>query len=303
MWICIILSIVIYAAVGYHVFHHRNQLRNAGLNSAEKGSGSGTHTSSDAGDSAVEALTPQHGFYGTAVTEVHITADPTFDPRESQGSIVLQATPNTTGGHGRSCVPSEAPDRNEGTASRHHFATVCSSDCRRRPSTGLIGRLRNAKSHASLKLRHLDPVKMAYLRTSFIFAFAVLITWIPSSVNRIYSLTHGGTVSFQLSVASGCVLPLQGVWNALIYFTTSWTPFCEETKSAWKSLVPRRGSTPDSMQLNARISRYQSPVEHRDTFERLRHPRLESNSSDRSDDDFGLGNYGCAVPQSHDQYS
>lgn len=62
---------------------------------------------------------------------------------------------------------------------------------------------------------------MAYLRTSFIFAFAVLITWIPSSVNRLYSLANGGRVSFALSVANGCVLPLQGVWNAIIYLTTS----------------------------------------------------------------------------------
>lgn len=62
---------------------------------------------------------------------------------------------------------------------------------------------------------------MSYLRTSFIFAFAVLITWIPSSINRLYSLTNDNKVSFPLSVASGCVLPLQGVWNLLIYFTTS----------------------------------------------------------------------------------
>jgi hypothetical protein len=81
--------------------------------------------------------------------------------------------------------------------------------------------LKNVKSSASSKLKRLDPVKMAYLRTSFIFGFAILITWIPSSVNRLYSLTSQGRVNFQLSVASGCVLPLQGVWNALIYFTTS----------------------------------------------------------------------------------
>lgn len=90
----------------------------------------------------------------------------------------------------------------------------------REPST-LLSRLRRVKSNASLKLKRLDPVKMAYLRTSFIFGFAILITWIPSSVNRLYSLTYHGRVNFQLSVASGCVLPLQGVWNALIYFTTS----------------------------------------------------------------------------------
>ncbi len=62
---------------------------------------------------------------------------------------------------------------------------------------------------------------MAYLRTSFVFAFAVLITWITSSINRLYSITHNGKISFPLSDASGCVLPLQGVWNAIIYLTTS----------------------------------------------------------------------------------
>ncbi|KAL7953794.1 hypothetical protein V8C34DRAFT_296010 [Trichoderma compactum] len=71
--------------------------------------------------------------------------------------------------------------------------------------------LKKMKSNASMKLKRLDPVKMAYLRTSFIFGFAILITWIPSSVNRLYSLTYHGRVDFQLSIASGCVLPLQGV--------------------------------------------------------------------------------------------
>lgn len=28
IWICILLSTVVYVAVGYHVFHQRNQLRN-----------------------------------------------------------------------------------------------------------------------------------------------------------------------------------------------------------------------------------------------------------------------------------
>lgn len=82
-----------------------------------------------------------------------------------------------------------------------------------------------------MKLKRLDPIKMAYLRTSFIFGFSVLITWIPSSVNRLYSLTNGGRVSYSLSIASGCVLPLQGVWNAIIFFTTSWPAVQAEAKT------------------------------------------------------------------------
>ncbi|KAJ6780412.1 hypothetical protein PWT90_02299 [Aphanocladium album] len=36
IWICIFLSIIIYIAVGYHVFRHRNRLRGAALHSLDK---------------------------------------------------------------------------------------------------------------------------------------------------------------------------------------------------------------------------------------------------------------------------
>lgn len=53
VWICIFLSIIIYVAVGYHVFHHRNQLRNIAFHT-DKDQLEGTGASSDAGDSAEE---------------------------------------------------------------------------------------------------------------------------------------------------------------------------------------------------------------------------------------------------------
>lgn len=226
------------------------------------------------------------------MTEVQITSDTSHNPHGSRASVILPTGPSNPGGRGRSCVPLEPRDRHDATKSQQHFTTVCSSDCRPRPSVDLRTRLRTAKSHASLKLKHLDPVKMAYLRTSFIFAFAVLVTWIPSSINRIYSLSHDGRVSFQLSVASGCVLPLQGVWNALIYFTTSWNTFNEEMQALWKTMRGRDDRSPARTD-----SRYQSPVEHRDTFERLRRPATEPVSSQQSDDDLELGNYGMSASQ------
>jgi hypothetical protein len=78
------------------------------------------------------------------------------------------------------------------------------------------------------KYRRVDAVKKAYLRTSAIFALSVLFTWTPSSINRVHSLLHPERVSYGLTVASAFVLPLQGVWNAVIYFSTSWRPLCEE---------------------------------------------------------------------------
>ncbi len=60
------------------------------------------------------------------------------------------------------------------------------------------------------KLRHLDPVKLAYLRTSFVFAFSVLVTWTPSSINRVYTLANPYGTNYGLNLASAVVLPLQG---------------------------------------------------------------------------------------------
>ncbi|WYZ42385.1 hypothetical protein EsH8_VI_000084 [Colletotrichum jinshuiense] len=85
------------------------------------------------------------------------------------------------------------------------------------------------------RLQRLDPIKLAYLRTSFIFAISVLVTWTPSSINRVFNLIKPHEVSFGLNVASATVLPLQGVWNAVIFFMTSWTVFKEE----WKDMQGR----------------------------------------------------------------
>ncbi len=74
-----------------------------------------------------------------------------------------------------------------------------------------------------------DPVKRAYLRTSILFCISVLVTWIPSSINRIHSLVTNDS-PFGYNVATACVLPLQGVWNGLIFFITSWKVFKECVK-------------------------------------------------------------------------
>ena len=81
-----------------------------------------------------------------------------------------------------------------------------------------------------------DPVKRAYLRTSILFCISVFVTWIPSSINRIHSLVTNES-PFGYNVASACVLPLQGVWNGLIFFITSWKVFKECVKDC---RTPRR---------------------------------------------------------------
>ena len=62
----------------------------------------------------------------------------------------------------------------------------------------------------------------SYYKCALLFFVAVVVTWVPSSANRIYSLVFPEKVSFGLSLAAGLVLPLQGFWNTLIYIATSW---------------------------------------------------------------------------------
>lgn len=96
------------------------------------------------------------------------------------------------------------------------------------PMYDIIRRARLAVLNIGDRYRKMDPVKRAYLRTSFVFAISILVTWTPSSVNRVYTAIYPDSSSWGLNMAAAVVLPLQGVWNAVIYFTTSWRIFCEE---------------------------------------------------------------------------
>jgi hypothetical protein len=62
----------------------------------------------------------------------------------------------------------------------------------------------------------------SYTKCSILFFTAMLVTWIPSSSNRLYSLLHNNQASLALEYMSAFVLPLQGFWNAVIYMVTSW---------------------------------------------------------------------------------
>lgn len=102
---------------------------------------------------------------------------------------------------------------------------------RSKPDPNAFQRLTAVAAKFGSRLRNMDPVKLAYLRTSFVFAISVLVTWTPSSINRVYTLIYPDRASWGLNIAAAVVLPLQGVWNAVIYFTTSWKIFREEVET------------------------------------------------------------------------
>ncbi|KAF4633535.1 hypothetical protein G7Y89_g4584 [Cudoniella acicularis] len=65
-------------------------------------------------------------------------------------------------------------------------------------------------------------VMWSYTKVALLFFVALMITWIPSSANRLYSVVNPGYICLPLEYASALVLPLQGSWNAIIYFVTCW---------------------------------------------------------------------------------
>ncbi|KAF5619970.1 hypothetical protein F25303_12678 [Fusarium sp. NRRL 25303] len=77
-----------------------------------------------------------------------------------------------------------------------------------------------------------DPIKRAYLFTTFMFTLSVLVTWVPASITRIHSLLNRD-VPYSYQVAIAAVMPLQGLWNALIFFTTSRGVIRDSMRNKW----------------------------------------------------------------------
>ncbi|KAI5780202.1 hypothetical protein DFH27DRAFT_360454 [Peziza echinospora] len=92
------------------------------------------------------------------------------------------------------------------------------------------GRMVPNTNAAILAARHKSAVEAntaawAYCRCAMLFFLALVITWLPSSINRVYTVVHPGATNFGLHFASALVLPCQGFWNGLIYIITT-LPAC-----------------------------------------------------------------------------
>ncbi|KAJ5304373.1 uncharacterized protein N7443_004033 [Penicillium atrosanguineum] len=85
----------------------------------------------------------------------------------------------------------------------------------------------------------------AYTKYAMLFFIALLVTWVPSTVNRVYAFARPNAFSFGLNYASSFVLPLQGFWNSLIYINISWPAF----KALCENMRPQGTMTPRSVYL------------------------------------------------------
>lgn len=88
-----------------------------------------------------------------------------------------------------------------------------------------------------------------YAKVAALFFVSLLVTWVPSSINRVYSLIHPEGVNVGLAYAAGVVLSLMGFWNGVIYVVTSW----RACKMGWVYLF-RRGRVEEVVRRDKRLS-------------------------------------------------
>ncbi|MCJ1417351.1 hypothetical protein MMC32_003694 [Xylographa parallela] len=68
-----------------------------------------------------------------------------------------------------------------------------------------------------------NPDAWLYARSAVLYFLALLLVWVPSSINRIYALVHPEQVNFGLNYVSSLVFSLQGLFYAIVFCVTNQT--------------------------------------------------------------------------------
>lgn len=218
--IFIFVTLFIYVRAGRTIYQKRKELNNVASNS-------GSHSANGEGRGAtkrtevVVTTTDASQREGDSASPSQSATRPDFD-EQREGYIVTVAA----GSRYSSAGPSQFP---KAQASPPHPAKDASTP---RPTPNLT-RSNFEVSNAA----------WAYTKCAILFFTALLITWIPSSANRVYSFVHPDTTLPPLEFMSAFVLPLQGFWNAIIYIVTSWSA----CRDLWYDL--RQGRRPGVKEL------------------------------------------------------
>ncbi|KAJ2902317.1 G-protein coupled receptor [Zalerion maritima] len=229
IWIVILVTCFIYIRAGREIYHKRKQLRNFSLPDPEP-------------------MPIIHDpFSSVKTTEVLVTTE--VASRTTNNASNTNNTNNIDlapiGGR-RLRSPKPAT-----TAPDPVYSVTISTSKNRRESyadeAGLTGPSNSSTRNVNNPLRHraafeANNAAWSYTKCSILFFTAMLITWIPSSANRVFSVVHGGEADV-LEYMSAFVLPLQGFWNAVIYIVTSW----RACQIMWEDMLnwvdARRGGT------------------------------------------------------------
>ncbi|RFU24869.1 hypothetical protein B7463_g11469, partial [Scytalidium lignicola] len=229
VWVVILITILIYVRTGSEIYKRRRQLR--------------TFSSGPPDVSLVTQIGDP--FTSMKTTEITVTTEQV--DTESSDSIDLQklgrtasqpypTRPNVGPKGNNAYTVSISTDQQQTTKFGEKLDVI--SPVTGNPSTPIIPGIPTTEMPTrTVRNAAMDANRAAwsYTKVAILFFVAMMVTWIPSSANRVYSVVHPGEVSLPLLYMSSFVLPLQGFWNAVIYISTS-LPACRTT---WRQIVSR----------------------------------------------------------------
>ncbi|RYP89734.1 hypothetical protein DL770_004122 [Monosporascus sp. CRB-9-2] len=211
VWVSILITFFIYIRAGGDIYKKRRQMRYF----------SSSHDRS-------ETLTMDDP-YSTKTTEVTVTSETIGeDPRGTDPASLEQgiSTKASVGQRNPVCLVTISAD----ARAPQELANASKSGGSGLPPPARSGRMKRRANYQA------NSAAWSYTKCAILFFTALLVTWIPSSANRVYSVINVGKVSQPLEYLSATVLPLQGFWNTVIYISTSWSA----TKMMFSDIFRRR---------------------------------------------------------------
>ncbi|KAL8934820.1 MAG: hypothetical protein Q9211_005033, partial [Gyalolechia sp. 1 TL-2023] len=193
-WICIFVSFTLYILAGREIFRKREELRAFRQPSR---------------------VSFEEPFSGFKTTEVCVTS-------ELAGFHILNPPANCFG----AARPSNDSPYYKSTISSQGYEQYSTTINSSPPSTAFEPSPRTSHHSTSAYKRYraaleANAAAWRYTKVALLFFVSLCVTWIPSSINRIYDLAHPTDVSYPLNFVSAIVLPLMGFWNGVIYFATT----------------------------------------------------------------------------------
>ncbi|KAF4785558.1 G-protein coupled receptor [Colletotrichum scovillei] len=212
VWIAILITFFIYIRAGREIYQKRKQLHNF------------SSSDHDQMNSFHDVLTSMK------TTEVYVTSEAMDQP---QGSIGLA----TVGRRGSEAGPvPRLPNAaySVSISANRYSRNESQAEAAVPPAESNTADTSAQRPMNSARRRNyeLNNAAWSYTKCSILFFTVILITWVPSSANRVYSVIHTKESSTPLEFMSAFVLPLQGFWNALIYVVTSW----KACKTLWTDI-------------------------------------------------------------------
>ncbi|KAI1768709.1 family A G protein-coupled receptor-like protein [Hypoxylon sp. FL1150] len=200
VWVVILITMFIYFRTGGEIYKKRKQLRSLGA-------------SSSVNDPDPLAMDDP---YSVKTTEVTISSE-----AAEEGSDGIDLAPlgrRATQKKTLYSVTISSDTKGPPKPQQADFSLPIQSNVPPTPST-VWARGRVQKRRANYEANN---AAWSYSKCALLFFTALLITWIPSSANRVYGVVNSNDVSAPLEIMSAIVLPLQGFWNTCIYVATSW---------------------------------------------------------------------------------